>query len=101
MKARIDINGDNGMLIGGYKGGLDTDAIVLFGRTSDTGTSNGLLALPSDSFERDHISISARLLYMPQSGGVERIGAFYCEAHKGGVTERIDTIIMSASSKII
>ncbi len=93
---RININGNNGLLIGGYKSGSDTDASVSFGRTSDTGTGNGL---PTGSSERDHHATPARLLYMPNSGGVSRIGAFYTVAQKAGQTERITTIIMAQNSK--
>ena len=89
------------MFIGGFRSGDDTDATVTFGRTSDTGTSNGILALPANSDEREHRGTTASLLFMPQSGGVSRIGAFYCEANKNGVTERIHTIIMSTESKFI
>ena len=86
------------MFIGGYKSGDDTDAIVTFGRQSDTDTGT---ELPSGSRQRDHPNIGsrARLLNLPKSGGIERIGALYCEAQKDGITERIPAIIMAANSK--
>ena len=92
------------MLIGGFKSGEDTGAFVSFGRTTNTGTSDGL-RVPSSSNEENHHApgVSARLLKMPVRDGVERIGAFYCNAYKSSqppVTEKINTIIMSSRSMI-
>ena len=86
------------MLIGGYKSGADKDASVSFGRESDTGTGTGL---PSGSSERNHPDprTFARQLLLPQSGGNQRIGAFYCQADKAGIEEKIVTTIMSRNSK--
>ena len=71
---------------------------MTFGRQSSTDTGTGL---PSGSNQRDHPSFGsrARQLLLPASGGIERIGAFYCEAQKDGITERIPAIIMAANSK--
>ena len=97
---RINITGDDHLYIAGYKSGDDTGANVTFGRQSDTGTGSGL---PSGSSQRKHPSshrgTRARQLLLPASGGKERIGAFYCEAQKDGITERIPAIIMAANSK--
>ncbi|XP_072041905.1 uncharacterized protein [Amphiura filiformis] len=98
--ARININGDDRMFIGGYKSGDDRDASISFGRTSDTGTGDGLPTGYSINEEHPSPSVSARRLLMPSSGGVERIGAFYCQAEKAGETERITTIIMAENSDI-
>ena len=85
------------MYIGGFKSGDDKSATVSFGRASFTGTGEGL----SDGREYEHpaISVYATLKDMPASGGVQRIGAFYCEAEKDGEVKRIDTIIMAENSK--
>ncbi|XP_072041081.1 receptor-type tyrosine-protein phosphatase delta-like [Amphiura filiformis] len=37
---------------------------------------------------------------MPIQDGVQRVGAFYCEAEKGNVTEKITNIVMSKNSVI-
>ena len=96
-KPRISITGDNTLFIGGYKSGDDTDAIVPFGRQSDTGTGSGL---PTDSRQEDSRTGGGnRLLRLPASGGIERIGAFYCEAQKDDIAERIPAIIMANNSK--
>ena len=86
------------MYIGGYKSGNDKSAAVSFGRASFTGTGEGL----PDGDEREHKNknVYATLKDMPSSGSVQRIGAFYCEAEKGGKIERIQTIIMATDSKI-
>ncbi|XP_072042769.1 uncharacterized protein [Amphiura filiformis] len=89
---RININGDDGAFIRGFKSGGDQEASISFGRTLDTGTGNGL---PTGSY----IGISSRL-YMPSAGGVGRVGAFYCQADKNGATERINTIIMAENSDV-
>ena len=90
---RISITGD--VFIGGYSGD-DTGDRLTFGRLSDTGTGSGL---PSGSLQQDHLGRRARQLLLPASGGIDRIGAFYCEAQKDGITERIPAIIMAANSK--
>ena len=83
------------MYIGGYKSGSDTSATVSFGRVTFTGTGEGL----PDGDERDHLLTMATRKYLPASSGVQRIGAFYCEAEKDGIIERINTIIMAETSK--
>ena len=95
--ARIAITEDDND-IGGYKRGEDIGASVTFGRESDTGTGRDL---PTGSSQQDHPTSGSRtrLLLLPASGGIERIGAFYCQAQKGGITERIPAIIMAANSK--
>ena len=95
---RIDIDGDDNMLIGGYNSGDDTSASVSFERVFNTGTGSDL---PTASQVRSHPSLpnSATQLLMPQSGGKERIGVFKCIATKGGQTEEITTIIMADNSK--
>ena len=78
--------------------GSDKGASVSFGRESDTDTGTGL---PSGSSQRNHPDsrISARQLLLPLSGGNQRVGAFYCQADKGGIGEKIVTTIMSKNSK--
>ena len=97
---RININGNTDLFIGGYKSGADMDATVVFDRASNTGTGSGL---PTGSQDKPHPSnsVSATQLLMPQSGGIQRIGAFTCKATKGGLTERITTIIMADNSKFV
>ena len=99
-QSRIDLRAaqTKGYFFGGYKSGGDTEAQVTFGRVSDTGTGTGL---PQDSNEADHSSTTARLLYMPVSAGKHRIGAFYCNARKGDVSEKITAIIVASNSKKI
>ena len=86
------------MFIGGYNSGADIYASVSFGRESDTGTGTGL---PSGSVQQNHpdTRISAKQLLLRQAGGNQRIGAFYCQADKGGIREKIVTTIMSKNSK--
>ena len=97
-KPRISTTGANILYIGGYISGNDTDDITLtFGRESDTGTGS---ELPTSSQSISHPDVNnAMKLKMPMSGGVTRIGAFYCKAQKGNVVERIPAIIMASSSK--
>ncbi|XP_072041078.1 receptor-type tyrosine-protein phosphatase delta-like [Amphiura filiformis] len=96
--SRIQIDGDGGQRIGGYKSGEDTDASVTFGRVLNTGTGIGN---PTDSSVRDlHPEVTARRFEMPVAGGLQRVGAFYCEAEKGNVTEKITNIVMSKNSVI-
>ena len=85
------------MHIGGYKSGNDKSATVSFGRASFTDTGEGLP--DGQEYEHPHTAAFAQLKDMPASGGVQRIGAFYCEAQKFGRVERIDTIIMAETSK--
>ena len=88
------------MFIGGYKSGIDKSATVSFGRASFTDTGEGL----HDGSEREHSAkevygVYATIKDMPASIGLQRIGAFYCEAEKDGDVERINTIIMAKTSK--
>ncbi|XP_072042270.1 angiopoietin-1 receptor-like [Amphiura filiformis] len=89
------VNDDDDMFIGGYRSGDDTDATISFGRTSYTKTGNGL---PFGS--EDRIGNTAVLHRMPASEGLNRIGAFYCEARKNLKTELITIIIMSQNSRV-
>ena len=86
------------MFIGGYKSGADTAASVSFGRASDTATGTNL---PSGYTEKNHPDprVPAKQLLLPQSGGEQRIGAFYCQADNGRIREKIVTTIMSKNSK--
>ena len=91
----LDPGNDGENLLGGYKAGDDKDAVVDFSRAIDTKNGDGL-KLPKDSFQEDHnlYKSDARLLKMPESGGVERLGVFNCEATKNAVTHKIPTIIL-------
>ena len=97
-KPRISITGANNLFIGGYISGDSNDDItVTFGRESDTG-SGSELPLSSESIAHPNV-YNAMQLTMPMSGGVTRIGAFYCKAQKGNIIERIPAIIMASNSK--
>ena len=98
-KARITIDGDNNLYIGGYKSGDDTDATVTFGRLSVT--ANGVTGLPTGKEIQPHPHVrTAKKLLLPESDAATRIGAFYCEAQKdGNVNEKIPAIIMASNSK--
>ena len=63
-----------------------------FSRVVETGTGSGL---PTNSYAIDHPSLGtrARILEMPTIGGIERLGAFYCEGTKHNVTYYVPTII--------
>ena len=86
------------MFIGGYKSGSDKFATVFFGRASFTDTGEGL---PLHGREHRHrvAEVFAQRKHMPASNGVQRIGAFYCEAEKDGEIEQITTIIMAENSR--
>ena len=99
-KPRINIEGNNGLFIGGYKSGDDTGATVTFGRESDTGTGT---ELPTSSTRgpHEHLPAIASIFKMPSTGGVSRIGAFYCEAQRVNIVkERIPAMIMASNSKL-
>ena len=91
-------SGEN--FLGGYKAGDDKDAAVDFTRAIDTKNGDGL-KLPKDSYQEDHnkYKSDARLLKMPESGGVERLGVFNCEATKNAFTYKIPTIILHEKGK--
>ncbi|XP_072041264.1 tyrosine-protein kinase receptor Tie-1-like [Amphiura filiformis] len=89
------VNDDDDMFIGGYRSGDDTDATISFGRTSYTKTGN---QLPDGITDR--VGTTAILHRMPASSGLNRIGAFYCEASKGGKRERITIITMAQDSEV-
>ena len=84
--------------IGGYKSGSDKDADVEFSRVVETGTGSGL---PNNSVSIDHpkLGTRARILEMPPIGGIERLGAFYCEGTKNTVTYYVPTIINHVNGK--
>ena len=96
-KIYIDINGDDEMFIGGYKSGSDKLATVSFERASFTGTGEGLP--DGRQYEHQSQSVPATIKDLPNSSGVQRIGAFYCKAEKDGDVELIHTIIMAKNSK--
>ena len=86
------------MVIGGYKSGSDIDARVYFGRASFTDTGERLPG--GGEYPHSDRTVHAILKEMPASSGIQRIGAFYCQAEKDGEIERINTIIMAADSKM-
>ena len=92
--------GDGENRIGGYKAGIDKDAVVDFSRAIDTRNGNGL-QLPRASVKEDHPAYGsdARLLNMQSEGGVERLGVFNCEATKDAATYKIPTIILHEIGK--
>ena len=85
--------------IGGYKSGTDIDADVDFSRLVETGTGRDL---PPNSSPIDHprLGTEARLLDMPASDGIQRIGAFNCEGTKSGVTYDVPTIILKSDGNV-
>ena len=82
--------------IGGYKSGPERDFEVSFGRDTYTGTGSGL---PTDKRVVDHSEGHnvAELLELPGSTGKQRIGAFYCQMTKYGITEKIVAIVLSST----
>ena len=82
--------------IGGFKSGPDINFEVVFGRETNTGTGT---ELPTDKREVDHSEghTVAELLVLPGSTGKQRIGAFYCQMTKYGITEKIVAIVLSST----
>ena len=100
-KPRINIEGNNGLFIGVFKSGDDTGADVTFGRESDTGTGTQLPTSSTQGPPYGYRSAIASVCKMPSTGGVSRIGAFYCEAQRVNIVkERIPAIIMASNSKL-
>ncbi|XP_072048531.1 uncharacterized protein [Amphiura filiformis] len=89
---RTNAGAHNDQNIAGWKSGAETDATVNFTRAIDVGTGDGL---PTGSSQKDHHAHGSRvrILDMPVTGGIERIGAFNCEAEKNGDTHSITSII--------
>ncbi|XP_072048335.1 uncharacterized protein [Amphiura filiformis] len=89
---RTNTQAHNDQNIAGWKSGAETDAAVGFTRTIDVGTGDGL---PTGSSQKDHHAHGSRvrILDMPIVGGIERIGAFNCEAEKNDDMHSITSII--------
>ncbi len=103
-QSRIQVDGDDNYFIGGYKGGDDRGADVTFRRVLRTyHTEDMEQGLPAgwSQINHPHIGSRAILFNMPVEGGVDRVGAYYCQATKGDETERITTTVMSRNSKIL
>ncbi|XP_038069419.1 tenascin-like [Patiria miniata] len=92
----LDPNGDGGAFIGTYLGARDATASVSFGRMSNTG-HNGAPSLPASAHQVPHPmgSTDADLLYLPATGGLVRIGAFFCLATKDETRTQITMIILN------
>ena len=97
--ATINPNGYQNAFIGGYKSGNDVNADVEFGRTIETGNGQGL---PRGSVRIEHPNpdVFATRLLLPQAGGRERIGVFYCLGEADESENKISTVIMDRSGKI-
>ncbi|XP_022097142.1 tenascin-like [Acanthaster planci] len=98
----LDPSGDTGAFIGTYLGVQDATASVSFGRISQTGHT-GNPALPTSALQVSHPldATDAELLYLPRSGGLLRIGAFYCLARKDETTTKIAIIILHKNENIV
>ena len=85
---------------GGYKSSTDTDATITLGRAVDTGTGPDWPPFPFDStLEPAAYGGRANRVMLPATIGLPRIGAFYVDAEKAGISHRMITITMASNSK--
>ncbi|XP_072016801.1 receptor-type tyrosine-protein phosphatase delta-like [Amphiura filiformis] len=110
----LDITGFNMMpmlpegedtFFGGYKSSTDIDATILLGRDVYTGTGSYWPPYPfySQLDEPAGGSLAGRVtrIILPSRIGIERIGAFYINATKGGVSHRMITITMDSNAGVL
>ncbi|XP_038075767.1 tyrosine-protein kinase receptor Tie-1-like isoform X2 [Patiria miniata] len=99
--ALLGQTGDDHATIAAYKGLYGISDDVSFGRQVTTGGSNDL---PSGSNQLQHPLLGCRVrqLNLPEEGGIDRTGVFYCEATRADMTNtRIQTIILPKDGSVV
>ncbi|XP_038048242.1 angiopoietin-1 receptor-like [Patiria miniata] len=92
--ALLGQTGDDDAIIAAYKGPNDISADVSFGRQVITGGSNDLPS-GSNQLQDPLLGCQVRQLNLPEQGGIDRTGVFYCEATRAGRTNtKILTVIL-------
>ncbi|XP_022097192.1 tyrosine-protein kinase receptor Tie-1-like [Acanthaster planci] len=86
--------GNNGSTLAAYKSPTDIAAAVSFGRQLTTGGSNDHLPTGAVGFYDASLGCKARLLSLPEAGGIDRTGVFYSTANRNGVMTKIRSIIL-------
>ncbi|XP_022101762.1 receptor-type tyrosine-protein phosphatase T-like isoform X2 [Acanthaster planci] len=87
--------GNNNATIGAYKSPRDITAAVSFGRQLMIGGANNGLPSSSKELQSNQLGCQLRQIQLPEVGGLDRTGVFYCEATKPGKSAtRIQTIIL-------
>ena len=87
---------------GGYKSSTDLDATLTLGRAVDTGTGPDWPPFPFDStLEPAALGGRASRVMLTATIGLSRVGAFYVDAEKAGISHRMITITMARSSKYL
>ena len=85
---------------GGYKSSTDIDATISLGRAVDTGTGPDWPPFPMDStLEPAALGGRSSRVMLPATIGLSRVGAFYVDAEKEGISHRMITITMARNSK--
>ncbi|XP_072016559.1 uncharacterized protein [Amphiura filiformis] len=109
----LDITGFNVMpmlpegentFFGGYKSSTDIDAVISLGRDVYTGTGPYWPPYPYYSrLDEPGGSLAGKVtrIMLPSRIGIERIGAFYINATKGGVSHRMITITMDSNAGVL
>ncbi|XP_038066670.1 angiopoietin-1 receptor-like [Patiria miniata] len=98
--AWLGATGDNDATLAAYKSPTDIAAAVSFGRQLTTGGSNDNLPAGSSGFYDANLGCTARLLSLPQGGGIGRTGVFYGTAALNGMATRIRTVILRKDGTI-
>ncbi|XP_038066666.1 angiopoietin-1 receptor-like [Patiria miniata] len=98
--ARLGATGDNDATLSAYKSPTDIAAAVSFGRQLTTGGSNDNLPAGSSGFYDANMGCTARLLSLPQDGGIDRTGVFYGTAALNGRATTIRTVILRKEGTI-
>ncbi|XP_038074861.1 tyrosine-protein kinase receptor Tie-1-like [Patiria miniata] len=93
--ALLGQTGDDDAIIAAYKGPNDISADVSFGRQVTTGGSSNDLPSVTNQLQDPLLGCQVRKLNLPEEGGIDRTGVFYCEATRAGrMNTRIQTIIL-------
>ncbi|XP_038066664.1 angiopoietin-1 receptor-like [Patiria miniata] len=96
----LGATGDNDATLAAYKSPTDIAAAVSFGRQLTTGGSNDNLPAGSSGFYDANLGCTARLLSLPQDGGIGRTGVFYGTAALNGMATTIRTVILRKDGTI-